>query len=97
MSQRVRRQQAALFGRRMDRARLHNFLTITQFTEDIIDAAREAGVDLRLDRSAVSRWLTGENEPHMKYRPHIAKVLQRDPHDLFEAVEEYALPSGVAS
>lgn len=72
-------------------------MTVTQLADEIVKAAAEAGVELTLDRSAVSRWIAGENEPHMKYRPHIAKVLQRDPHDLFEAVEEYALPSGVAS
>ena len=89
MSNREVRTQALQFGRRIERARLHNFMTVTQLAEDIVTAAREAGVELTLDRSAVSRWIAGVNEPHMKYRPFIAKALNKDPHDLFEPVPVY--------
>lgn len=89
MSNREVRTQAMRFGERIERARLRNFLTVTQLAEQIVDAARLAGVELTLDRSAVSRWISGVNEPHMKYRPFIAKVLNKDPHDLFEPVPVY--------
>lgn len=90
MTERVYRHQAKRFGERIERARLRQFMTVTQLADEIVAAARAAGVELTLDRSAVSRWIAGENEPHMKYRPFIAKVLEKDPHDLFEPVQSYA-------
>ena len=97
MSERVIRTQAYRFGRRMEHARQLQFLTVTQMAENIVAAAAEAGVELTLDRSAVSHWLAGHHEPHMKYRPFIAKVLNVDPHYLFEPVEALVYSNGVAS
>lgn len=90
MTERNHRHQALRFGERIERARLRQFMTVTQLAEEIVKAAAAAGVHLTLDRSAVSRWIAGENEPHMKYRPFIAQVLEKDPHDLFEPVQSLA-------
>jgi hypothetical protein len=65
-------------------------MTVRHLAESIVEAAAADGVHLTLDPSAVSRWIAGENEPHMKYRRYIAQVLEKDPHDLFEPVQEWA-------
>lgn len=83
------RHQALRFGERIDRARQRKFMTVTMLAEAIVEEAKKAGVELTLDRSAVSRWIAGENEPHMKYRPFTARALDMDPHDLFEPVQSY--------
>jgi transcriptional regulator with XRE-family HTH domain len=56
------------------------------FAEAITAAAADDGEDLSLTRVAVSQWEGAYFEPALRYRRHVARVLDADPRVLFPNV-----------
>lgn len=78
--------RASLYGRNIRDARIDACLTQEQLARAIVDTAITNGERLTLDASAVSRWEGGLFEPSLRYRPHIAAVLDADVRFLFPAI-----------
>jgi transcriptional regulator with XRE-family HTH domain len=60
------------------------FVPQSEFAERISEAAHQAGVDLDIDQSTISRWEQGEFAPSLRVRPFIAKVCGVAPAVLFQ-------------
>lgn len=67
-----------------DARRNRLFLTQGEFAARVTELAAEAGTDLAVDQSTVSRWESGESAPALKMRPYIAQALGVDPSMLFQ-------------
>lgn len=75
-----------MIAERIRTARLDIGLTQEAFAEAVVAAAVADGEELSLDRSAVARWESARFEPALRYRRHIARVLDRDRRELFPTV-----------
>ena len=78
--------RARLYGRNIRDARIDACLTQEQFARAVVDTAAAYGDELTLDASAVSRWEAGLFEPALRYRRHIAAVLDTEVRYLFPAI-----------
>lgn len=78
--------RARMIAERIYAARLDAGLTQEAFANRVVEAAAAEGETVTLDRSAVARWEAATFEPALRYRRHIARVLDRDRRELFPTV-----------
>lgn len=78
--------RARLYGRNIRDARIAACLTQEQFARAVVDTAANYGDDLTLGQPAVARWEAGLFEPALRYRRHIAAVLDTEVRYLFPAI-----------
>ncbi len=76
-------------GRQMrDRRRHHLFLSQQELAELIVKLAADAGVELTLDQSNVSRWEHGQTSPSLRHRRFVAQALEVPADLLFQELPE---------
>lgn len=78
--------RARMIGMQIRSRRREQGWTQAELVEAVINAAIEDGAELTLNRSAVAHWEAGRFEPALRYRRHIAKVLDTDQRTLFPNV-----------
>lgn len=78
--------RAKAIGLRLYSGRRALGLTQAEFAEAIVNAANDDGCTINLTDSAVAHWEAGRSEPALRYRRHIAKVLDADRRELFPLV-----------
>ena len=72
-------------------ARLRRGLTQEQLADAVVRTAAEAGIELTLSASAVSRWESGRFRPAARYRPHLHRVLTNT------GTDDRSVPSATAT
>jgi transcriptional regulator with XRE-family HTH domain len=76
--------RARMIGMQIRTRRRELGLTQTELADAIVARAFEAhAVEVSLSKVAVSQWESGRHEPALRYRPHIARVLDLDQRTLF--------------
>jgi transcriptional regulator with XRE-family HTH domain len=60
--------------------------TQAELVDAVIAAAHDDGEAIALTVAAVSQWESGRHEPALRYRRHLARVLDRDQRTLFPNV-----------
>ena len=66
------------------------FITQAELAARIVELAAEAGVELTVDQSTVSRWENGDHAPALKARRFVAAALGLEPAVLFQRAEAVA-------
>lgn len=80
--------RAKAIGLRIYSGRRALGLTQVEFAEAVVNAASDDGCTIALTDSTVCKWESGRSEPALRYRRHIARVLDADRRDLFPLVGE---------